>query len=889
MQTREREREKFHTPSLHTNSSAKLVSVNPTNSNLNPTNSTHTILLAQNEVQAPNVEFQNSNAEFQATSNQNQASSGKIQSYELEETTIQADLNAHTSKYQSGSVVDKNAIESMPTGGGDIITILRSTPNVRFNQASRTSNMPGELNPASISISGGLPYQNSFVFEGLEMNNDLDSAAGALSVTQHTVRSGFSQGLNVDVSLLESVTVLDSNIGASYGRFSGGVIESVVRRPRKDEGILGTFHGNVSWQHTRSQWTKYFWLDNVESEVANSSNENYQPNFNKNIFRAALEGWVNEKLGFVASFSSARTSIPLQAYNNGTSEEKKKQKRQSDNYFLKVFYSPLENFDIEAYLSYMPMANTYFGVNAPESYYDMESGGLQTGLKTLLNTKLGLFTNTFGYSYLENSRNSEANYHKFTATGYAGQWGSLDQNQYTTSYKGDFAFVPLESGILTQNFKLGLDLSNQKAQSHRPSDTHKYFTCGANTPTGNVDIFGIDSGTCNQQMFLFKKHKVDFTANSWAFWAEDDAEFDLRGFGEIDARLGLRLDGDDYLKKHTLAPRFSLNYLTPTDKSLQSKLTFGANRYYARNLIGYKYRAIMNDNREIYRRVDANSPWTLNSISPMTTGAYRDTDFSKLKVPYDDELMVAFSQNLGPLNATVKYIHRDGKKQITQELNESNAEVWGNGGKTKADLISFELKNIEPINTFGVGHLYQLNVDYSDTRRTYNTFSSYYNLTELVAYNGEVMSYANMPSQIYKQPFMIRLTTTHALKLGAVGVNFNNFFRLRSKYDRVVFEKSSTATNANPCSATNPSVCEQYSKMSFKSAFNWDMRLGFEVDIYKGNALYVNFDIYNVLNSKNLTTIGLEDGALLNDGRTSAGVLTYELGRQFWTQIGYKW
>ena len=868
--TREREREKFHTPSLNTNSSAGFANINSTLASLNPTNSSP-ILLAQNE--------------NQATSNQNQASSGKIQSYELEETTIQADLNAHTSKYQSGSVVDKNAIESMPTGGGDIITILRSTPNVRFNQASRTSNMPGELNPASISISGGLPYQNSFVFEGLEMNNDLDSAAGALSVAQHTVRSGFSQGLNVDVSLLESVTVLDSNIGASYGRFSGGVIESVVRRPRKDEGILGTFHGNVSWQHTRSQWTKYFWLDNVESEVANSSNENYQPNFNKNIFRAALEGWVNEKLGFVASFSSARTSIPLQAYNNGTSEEKKKQKRQSDNYFLKVFYSPLENFDIEAYLSYMPMANTYFGVNAPESYYDMESGGLQTGLKTLLNTKLGLFTNTFGYSYLENSRNSEANYHKFTATGYAGQWGSLDQNQYTTSYKGDFAFVPLESGILTQNFKLGLDLSNQKAQSHRPSDTHKYFACGANTPTGNVDIFGIDSGTCgNTQMFLFKKHKVDFTANSWAFWAEDDAEFDLRGFGEIDARLGLRLDGDDYLKKHTLAPRFSLNYLTPTDKSLQSKLTFGANRYYARNLIGYKYRAIMNDNREIYRRVDANSPWTLSSISPMTTGAYRDTDFSKLKVPYDDELMVAFSQNLGLLNATVKYIHRDGKKQITQELNENNAEVWGNGGKTKADLISFELKNIEPINTFGVGHLYQLAVDYSDVRRTYDIYNSSYNLTtHYVSYNGERMRYADMPKQIYKQPFLLRLTTIHALKLGAVDMNFNNFFRLRGKYDKIVLEKQGSTT------CTTADACDIYNKMSFKSAFNWDMRLGFEVDIYKGNALYVNFDIYNVLNSKNLTTIGLEDGVLLNSGAGSASVLTYELGRQFWTQIGYKW
>ncbi len=358
----------------------------------------------------------------------------------------------------------------------------------------------------------------------------------------------------------------------------------------------------------------------------------------------------------------------------------------------------------------------------------------------------------------------------------------------------------------------------------------------------------------------------------------------------------MRLDGDDYFGKNNLAPRLSLNYLTPTDKRWQSKLTFGANRYYGRNLIAYKFAAIRSHDRIIYTKPGGATDWTMTGGGVFAGGAaYTSTDFTKLKTPYDDEFMVALSQNLGFLNATLKYIRRNGKRQLTQELNAANQEVWGNGGSSKADLVSLELKNIEPISTLGVGHLYQLNVDYSDARRTYNVNSSYYNTsTSYVSYNGERMRYADMPTQIYKQPFVIRLTTTHAFKVGALGVNFNNFFRLRSKYDRIVYEGAGSGT----CSATNPTACDQYSKMSFKNSFNWDMRLGFELAMPKSNVLYVNFDIYNVLNSKNLTTIGLEDGALLSAGAvpmvsgtgipSSASVLTYELGRQFWVQIGYK-
>ena len=70
-----------------------------------------------------------------------------------------------------------------------------------------------------------------------------------------------------------------------------------------------------------------------------------------------------------------------------------------------------------------------------------------------------------------------------------------------------------------------------------------------------------------------------------------------------------------------------------------------------------------------------------------------------------------------------------------------------------------------------------------------------------------------------------------------------------------------------------------------KGAFTWDMRVGFEVNVWRGNTLYMNFDIYNVLDSKNLAIASASYS-------TTAGTTTvpvYEVGRQFWVQVGYKY
>lgn len=766
----------------------------------------------------------------------------------------------------------------MPNGNGDITSILQILPSVQINNASRTSNTPGELNPANISISGGLPYQNSFRLDGFEINNDIDPA-GATDTVQHSVRSGQSQGLNVDTSLLDSIVVLHSNVGAKYGRFSGGVVESNLRNPRKDG-----FHTNISLGYTSSKWTHYYIVEGLENQFANSTNENYQPNFTKHILRMNVESYLTKNLGFIASASFARSFIPLQAYNNGTSEEKRTQKRQNDNFLIKLYYNPFENLSISYHFAYMPTHNTYFTPNWKNSYYEIKSGGIQSGLKIAYNNDFGILNASLGYSKLENSRNSQANYRKMGAAA-EGQWGSLSQIQDNANISLDFAFNTLELTNIKQYFSVGIEGIYQKALSHRPESTRVIFGCTNAQGTGILDNWGIDTSMCGNSAFLFQEHKVGFSTYTYGVWLEDNANIDLDSAGELNARFGIRIDGDDYFKKHTLAPRFSLSYTTPTKQTYQTQIIFGANRYYARNLLSYKYRAIMTDSRLNYSRQDVNAPWNVTTPTTMITGIYRQTSFEDLNVPYDDEIMGALVQNFGVISATVKYIHRLGKNQITQGLNTLGNEVWSNEGRTKADIVSLEISQNQPIDTFGLKHNYYLALDYNDTRRTYNTHSVYYSLNDQILYEGTQMSYANMPKQIYKQPFVLRFNTTHSLNIWRTKLNLNNTFRIRGKYDKIVLEDlNATCQNAQGGNIT----CESYSKRSFKESFSWDMRLGFESSVYKGNIIYINFDIYNVLNTKNLTTIGLENGVLLTGVPSNAGILTYELGRQFWAQVGYK-
>ncbi|MGX3097581.1 TonB-dependent receptor plug domain-containing protein [Helicobacter sp. 23-1046] len=887
------------------------------------------------------------------TQDNNQVENKKdLQKVKLDKVTATAEREFEA--YQSGNQIGREMLDSNPSGNGDITSILKILPNVQFDNSQLKSTTPGEIDPANISISGGLFYQNNFQLDGFNMNNDLDpigrSADNPTANGTNTLRGGRSQGLAVDTSLLESITVLDGNVSASYGGFTGGVVEAQVRKPRKDNGGINGWHANISYQYTSDKLTHYFIHENAESTFATSSNENYQPQFSKHLIKSSVEGYIKENLGLIASFNTTQSFIPLYAYDQslfsrykGNDYDKKQdQRREIYNYYAKVFYNPKENLTLEASLAYMPQFNTYFNSAMRDSFYAMESGGWQAGLKAVWGHKAGIFTNQLGYSFMEHSRASDSNVYRGwyysedknwamngSNVAMEGGYGNMDELQHSLNYKADMAFEPFRFWRMSHNVLAGLDLTYQYIDKERLNPYYLLSPWGyyiGNTSYQSIknlnggscgaDSLGLDSCSSgkvlggagvgwNGQFFTYLQEEgvnsIKFDNFAYGIFVEDDINFDLGKVGEINTRLGLRFDGDSYMSKQSLAPRFSLNYITPAPKQWQTKITFGANRYYARSIFSYRLYDLVLDSMRYYTRdLDAttNMPSAWVEREDLKEQGSSSFLFRKLKIPYSDELMAGVTQEIGSFSIGVKYIYRAGRDEIMRvqgrSANGNNVpsgytggyNVYTNDGRSESDIVSLILQNTKPLQTYGISHQYLLAFDYTHSARTYNPQAaddSYYNNT-LIKYDGEIISYRNRPVENFARPFTLRLNTTHTFSILRTKWLVNNFFRFRSGYDKMIVITQRSHPNLYDTTFRGT----QYARHSFKPSFSWDMRVGFEVDMWRGQTLYANVDIYNVLNSQNMTTLGLANGNATTAFASASSIPVYELGRQFWVQVGYK-
>ena len=910
------------------------------------------IYLAQNTQDSNATDTQSSTA---STDSKESSDIQDLQKIQLGKSTATADKEFEN--YQSGIQVNNQLLQSNPSGNGDITSILRLLPNVQFDNSQLKSTTPGEIDPANISISGGLFWQNNFQIDGFNMNNDLDPH-GSTTNNQSSIRSTGSQGLNIDTSLLDSITVLDSNVGAAYGGFTGGVVEANVRKARKDNGGIKGWHGNISYQFTQGNanpdkfsLTRYHYDERAESNFFLSADERYQPEFFKYSIKSSVEGYITKDLGLVASFTTTQSFIPLNPYRNLASyrygndlDKKREQKRQSYNYYLKAHYNPTENLTLEANLGFAPQYNTYYNDAAANSYYEMQSGGVQAGAKALWQTPVGLWTQSLGLSFVENSRRSEANYfyqwwRSVEKNGggtrvlvFEGGYGDLDQTQNTTTYKSDFAFEPLDFKSLSNNFRVGLELSHLYIGRNRPSDAYwmqgnpqrmnENQSCGVDSlgydglcssspllQNGNPITSGSGAGgQYSQQIRIAKASNFVFNGANYGIYAENDMKLDIGRAGEFNTRLGVRFDGDSYMGKHTIAPRFSLNYVTPAPKEWQTQLTFGANRYYGRNLLSYWLYAQQTKSWEVYRRTMCNSAGDANCITPNTPTAWvKQTDynlssffhFDKLRVPYDDELMAGITQKIGILELSAKYIHRFGRDEVMRQ-DTGNVQTradyyWNNNGSSQSQIVALVLQNIVPIQTFGISHSYFFAYDVTQVKRSYNILFNTHNGVDrdddeytnnaLIYYDGALIRYRDRPVENFARPFTLRLNTTHSFKILRTKWLLNNFFRYRGGFDRMI--------NTAQTITINGQQYQRFDKMHFPAAFSWDMRIGTEFSVHKDHTLYINVDIYNVLNARSMTTLQATGAANANGsiipGIASAGsFVVYELGRQFWVQVGYK-
>ncbi|WP_323165580.1 TonB-dependent receptor [Pseudomonas bubulae] len=786
--------------------------------------------------------------------------------------------------FQGEQVIDRQMIEDLPSGNGDITSLLRTNPNVQFDNSQLSSKNPGEIAPADISINGARPWQNLFIVDGMSMNNDLDPGN---SNDDFDEIPGRSQGLALDTDLLENIKVYDSNVPVEFGGFNGGVVEANTRDPRKE------LHGKVSVQMTRSEWTRYH-LNKDDPDLENFKagfGNNYQPDFEKVITRATLEGHLTDNFGLLGTFSRKESTMPTRLFSvanqTETAMETEEQSRRIDNYFLKATWQINEDWKLDTTLTHAPETARTYGPNSLVSGRDMDAGGDSISTRLVWNAPLARVEQNLSWSELNTSRYSDRDYMILWRTSASRDWstsafateggfGDIEETQKTLAYKlkadwNSFKWLGVDHSLQT-----GLELSQNSASYERGTPYSSYAVDKATSCTGNDPLCSM-APTINgwpgqyANKMTVTQGKIAFDTRSWALYLQDEMHYK-----RLTVRPGIRVDGDNYMNQITFAPRLATELDVFGDG--KTRLTAGANRYYGRNLYAYRLRDGIASMSTEYTRKTQTSDWELSKHIA------NDNKFNQLKVPYDDELTLGLSHVQWNTEFAVKYVNRKGRDQISRawgaQIGEpsedtstlaANYYTYYNGGKSDADIYTLSITPLQPFNLGSTRTTAQFAMDWSKINNT--GLSSYsasigaiYVEDPTIQYDGKVMKYSDMPASNYNRPWTARLTTVTEVE--PLHLTWTNFLRYRDGYRRIA--------STNKKVEHEGSSVYVWEETPFSGALTWDTRVAWEMPTAKDQAVFVNLDVSNLL-----------DKTIVSSTDTN-GVLNYEVGRQFMLEVGYK-
>lgn len=809
-------------------------------------------------------------------------------------------VEAQAPSPQGQTRITRQQISALPAGNGDITSLLKIHPNVQFDNSQQSSKSPGEISPANISINGAKHYQNAFRLDGFNINNDIDPGTRTANGVADEA-PGRSQGLAIDTDLLDEILVLDSNVPAAYGGFTGGVIEATTRAPSKD------LHGKFSTQWSKSKWTRYHIEEGYEDDFAYGAADDEHPEFDKIIYRGTLEGHLTENVGVLTNFSQKRAVMPTGLYSaNNVSKmgfSQRDQERRIDNYFLKGVWQASDRWLIESSLTHAPEESLLWRSNMPNSAYINKQGGDQVSLRAVWEGDIAKVEQKLAWGRLEQSRDSEQDnwytWRKSTSKPWGptlanaassnsieGGNGDIELQQNTWQYSLQFDWQPIHWLGLTHNLQNGLELTHQTVSFERLTDNHTYVNPTAtNTCTktdGSIDplcSMGTTVNGWNGQYLRTDNYwaagSVNFNLKQWAAYLQDE----VRG-QHFMLRPGVRIDADDYMQQTTVAPRLALEILPWGDRS--TVFTAGVNRYYGRNITSLRLEEERNLLFSVYNRTSINSPWV------QSTAPSKDVKFSELNVPYDDELTFGIAQQWRDTEFALKYVQRKGRDQIVKSSRNfgqlpaesgftNNYAIYTNDGESQTNTLTFTVTPLTPFDVYGTQHSGQVALDWTQSESSSPEYSAsasdnYIN-GNIVFYQGQFIDYRDLPSDNYYRPWTARLTTIS--EIPQLNLTLTNFFRYRAAYSALGQSVSASRSGLS----YNGEGVPIYDEFEYSNALTWDMRIAWEMPTAKNQAIFVNLDVTNVTDrviAADRTTV------------TDSGMTTYEVGRQFMVEAGYR-
>lgn len=804
-------------------------------------------------------------------------------SFDLENIIIEAD--AYTESKATGkSVIQKELIEVLPSGNGDVNSLLRVLPDVQLSDHYRTSLAGGEINAPDISISGGRVYQNQFLIDGMPNNNILDPMANS-SDTPDAV-SGKPHTFTIHSDIVEEIKVYDSNVPVAYGGFTGGA----VVLDTLNSGLK--FAGKLKYRTTRSDWTEFHVHESDEYDFNNSSSREKQPKYEKHMVSLSLDIPINLENGLLVHYSGIKSDIPLRHLGNSRT-----QKRISQNIFTKYVHLLSTDTELALIFHYAPYESKEFIHNALNSDYTTISGGFGIGTDVVHFAEVGEFSAKLFFQQSENSRDAPQHFRLWATTdtkdwgrtvasdtSSEGGYGDIQNTQQTVS--GKFALIaePLKRLKTSHQFTVGLDFNSTKGEYSRSDDTYLYK--GSKT-TPDIICDGADFDCVDGEQYFTRRTKysadsVDATINRVALYAENKWAYQ-----RLTVRPGLRITYDDFMNNTNVSPRLSTSLDVFGDK--QTILSAGANRYYGHSLLAYKLR----EGRLPYT-TETRSSW-MNTVSdevcdsgdplscagkwqPGSDSGVSVYKYSHLKTPYSDELMVGLDQKIWGGTLGLKYVQRNNHDEFAKSYGPIQADglryfTMSNNGTSYHKSYRFSW------NRKWKKQFISINGTYQQTNSSNEDYDSELNndpASERVWYDGNIIYRDDLPRTDYNRPFVANLIYIVSLPYG---VSFTNLTQYRGGYDSLehtdMFQTIPTGEERIDPN-TGELITESlpvYEKIKRDDAYIFDWKLTWTKQTWKKQKLILGLEIENVFNTK------------IQAGSSST---TYERGRQFWVDVEYQ-
>ena len=757
----------------------------------------------------------------------------------------------------------------------DLSEAISILPSVRIDNTSSSSIQQGDLQPAEFSIRGAAPYQNNIQLDNSSIDSLLDPASklNAGDTPNRTQTSGHSQSVFMDTRFISDITVLDMNISAKEGGFSGGVIKASTRSFSGENSL------EVSHRLTKDSWTDFHVDDNQLQHFEDGAAQRvtgtpgqFQPDFDKSETSISGETSIGN-IGFFVGFSDKRAQISQKktsalavqsdmpyfletgnAFKRGEPSE-----LNTKSQFLTIRADALDTpYDLYTTLSYSNYAQESFLINFLNSDFTNENEGLNLSVNygnTFSNTRLD---STFSINMSSNERESQSN----TLSNYTGRnfydqqaiiggFGDLTSEQQSFSADFDFTTPWLE----TTDINYGVSIKSVQLEQNREQD----FVDITFYPNSSTLLNGLQGAVAYEEHHLqrevtYAAGNIDFNANNMAVYAEVDG-----GLNTLFYRAGARVTRDDWLKNTNIAPRLTIGTFLNDNKS--SKIEFGANRYYGKSFLTYRLR---DEEKKFVTVKERALPFDPNS-DVITTNGEDQWLGNKLVTPYDDEYSLQLTQYDVAGTLALNIVLREGREQIRSVYdNENSTYQYQNIGESSTEQIDLVWRSdyFDWISaTWHVNSTLSWMDQQTDAQYLDGGYGNIDNPLDEVMFEGNPTKKIDLPAQDFATPISAHINIVTIALDNALLIN--NMFSYTNGYQYL-----------NKVGSDEQTGLEIYKIEEQGSTFNWDLALTYQFKSNYGEP-YLSIDIVNVLNNDNI--IRYENGTQL-----------FSVGRQFWLEIGYQ-